>query len=394
MKILSVNAGSSSLKFTLFEMPEEQVIANGVFEKIGLPVGLYTIKYNGNKIKKECVLENHVKAVDILLKELIDNSIINSYEDIEGIGHRIAHGSNLFDKSVIVDDESYNKIKSLIPLAPLHNKPELVGIDSFKKVLSNVKEVAVFDTAFHQTMKESEYLYPVPLKWYKEYSIRKYGFHGTSHRYVSEYMHKYFKKDLKIINCHIGNGASICAIKDGKCVDTSMGFTPLSGIMMGTRSGDVDPSVAPYICEQTNISIKEYVDKLNNESGLYAISGISSDLRDVESEYLKGNERCALALEMYSRKIVNYISMYYTLLEKPDIISFTAGGGEHSSLVRKLVCDKLSSLNIFLDYDKNENNNGAFEEISSDKSEVHVFVIPTDEEVMIARDTYNLVQNE
>jgi len=392
MKILSVNAGSSSLKFTMYEMPEEKEIVSGSFEKIGLEMGIYTIKYNGEKIKKEVCLKTHKECVNMLLKDLVSMGIIKSYADIEGIGHRVVQGGEGYDKSVLIDDEVIKAIESFIPLAPLHNKANLIGIESFSEVLPSVKQVAVFDTAFHQTMNESEYMYPIPLDWYKEHGVRKYGFHGTSHMYVSEYMKEYLGKYSKMINCHIGNGASICAINNGKCVDTTMGFTPLAGLMMGTRSGDVDASIVSFISEKLGLSAMEVVDKLNKESGLMAISGISSDLRDIENEYLNGNERAALALEMYSRRIANYISIYYTLLDGAEVITFTAGVGEKSPIVRSMVLNKLKSLGIKINEEANQEAFGKFGCISGSDSKVEVYVVPTDEEVMISRDTYNLIK--
>lgn len=392
MKILSVNAGSSSLKFTLFEMPEEKVIVSGTFEKIGLNSSIYTIKYNGEKIKKECVLNTHKDAVNVLMEELLNLNIIKSYDEIEGVGHRVVQGADKYSKSVIIDEEVCKDIVKFTPLAPIHNPANLIGIESFKEVLKNVKQVGVFDTAFHQTMKESEYLYPLPLEWKEKYGVRKYGFHGTSHRYISETMKEYLKKDAKIISCHIGNGASLSAIKDGICVDTSMGFTPLAGLMMGTRSGDIDASIVPYLCDKLNLSASEIINKFNKESGLLAITGVSSDLRDVESEYLNGNERCKLGLEMYSRKIVNYISMYNTLLDGAEYIVFTAGVGENSPIVRGLVCEKLKALGVEIDKNLNEEMFGKFGEISSNNSKIKVFVVPTNEELMIARDTYDLIK--
>lgn len=392
MKILSVNAGSSSLKFTLFEMPEEKVIVSGTFEKIGLNSSIYTIKYNGEKIKKECVLNTHKDAVNVLMEELLNLNIIKSYDEIEGVGHRVVQGADKYSKSVIIDEEVCKDIVKFTPLAPIHNPANLIGIESFKEVLKNVKQVGVFDTAFHQTMKESEYLYPLPLEWKEKYGVRKYGFHGTSHRFISETMKEYLKKDAKIISCHIGNGASLSAIKDGACVDTSMGFTPLAGLMMGTRSGDIDASIVPYLCDKLNLSASEIINKFNKESGLLAITGVSSDLRDVESEYLNGNERCKLGLEMYSRKIVNYISMYNTLLDGAEYIVFTAGVGENSPIVRGLVCEKLKALGVEIDKNLNEDMFGKFGEISSNNSKIKVFVVPTNEELMIARDTYDLIK--
>lgn len=392
MKILSVNAGSSSLKFTLFEMPEEKVIVSGTFEKIGLNSSIYTIKYNGEKIKKECVLNTHKDAVNVLMEELLNLNIIKSYDEIEGVGHRVVQGADKYSKSVIIDEEVCKDIVKFTPLAPIHNPANLIGIESFKEVLKDVKQVGVFDTAFHQTMKESEYLYPLPLEWKEKYGVRKYGFHGTSHRFISETMKEYLKKDAKIISCHIGNGASLSAIKDGACVDTSMGFTPLAGLMMGTRSGDIDASIVPYLCDKLNLSASEIINKFNKESGLLAITGVSSDLRDVESEYLNGNERCKLGLEMYSRKIVNYISMYNTLLDGAEYIVFTAGVGENSPIVRGLVCEKLKALGVEIDKNLNEDMFGKFGEISSNNSKIKVFVVPTNEELMIARDTYDLIK--
>ncbi len=392
MKILSINAGSSSLKFTLFEMPEEKVIVSGTFEKIGLLSSIYTIKYNGEKKKKECVINTHKDAVNILMSELINMKIIKSYNEIEGVGHRVVQGADKYSESVLISKEVCEDIIKYTPLAPLHNPANLIGIESFQDVLHNVKQVAVFDTAFHQTMEESEYLYPLPLEWKEKYSVRKYGFHGTSHRYISEFLKKYIGKDAKIISCHIGNGASICAIENGKSKDTSMGFTPLAGLMMGTRCGDVDVSVIPYLCEKLQISVTELINKFNKESGLLAITGVSSDLRDVESEYMNGNARCILGLDMYSKKIVNYISMYNTLLDGAEYIIFTAGVGENSPIVRELVCDKLKVLGVQIDKDLNEEMFGKFGEISTSNSKIKVFVVPTDEELMIARDTFNLVK--
>ena len=391
MKILSVNAGSSSLKFPLFEMPEKEVIVNGTFEKIGLDNSFYTIKYNGEKVTKEASLPTHKEAVEILLNELIDMKIINSYEEIKGIGHRVLHGGDVYFDSVKVNQDVMDKIEELFPLGPLHNPANLIGIKSFISVLPNTPQVAVFDTAFHQTMDKEEYIYPIPFDWFIKYGVRKYGFHGTSHKYISKFISDSLNKNPKLINCHIGNGASICAIKDGKCIDTSMGLTPLAGIMMGSRSGDIDPSIIPYVMKQTGLSAEEIVTKLNKESGVLGISGISSDMREVEKGYLENDERCVLAFNMYVKKIINYISMYNTLLEGAEVITFTAGVGENSDLIRKLVCDKLKCLGVILDDNKNNGLRGKFEKISSTDSKIDVYVVPTDEEVMIAKDTYDLI---
>lgn len=391
MKILSVNAGSSSLKFTLIELPEEKVLVSGTFEKIGIEGSFYTIKYNGEKIKKEVELENHTKAVEILMKELIDMKILDSYEDLDGVGHRVLTGGDTYFESIIVDDAVESKIEELFPLGPLHMPANLAGIRSFKAILPDTPQVAVFDTAFHQSMNEEEFLYPVPLDWYEKFAVRKYGFHGTSHRYISLKMKELLGEDKKIICCHLGNGASLCAIKDGKCVDTSMGFTPLAGIIMGTRSGDVDPSIIPYVMDKTGMSADEVVNALNKKSGMLALSGVSSDMRDVEDAYVAKDPRSVRAMNMYIKHIANYLSMYNTLLEGADAIVFTAGVGENSSLTRELIIDKFKYLGVSLDEEKN-NTRGFSGEISSEDSSIKVFVLPTNEELMIAKDTFDLIK--
>ena len=282
MKIISINAGSSSLKFSLFNMDDESVIASGLFERIGIEGSKYTIKYNGEKISQEIELPTHVDAVNILLDKLTDLNIIESLDEIHGVGHRIVQGKDIFKESVIVTDEVMEKLDTIKGFAPLHNPANMLGIEAFRKVLPNVPMVAVFDTAFHQTMDEVSYLYPVPYSWYKDFGVRKYGAHGTSHRYIANQVKKILGKDeYRLISCHIGNGGSITAIKDGKCVDTSMGFTPLAGIMMGTRSGDIDPSIIPYVMEQDGKNASEVIDDLNKRSGLLGMSEYSSDMRDV-----------------------------------------------------------------------------------------------------------------
>jgi acetate kinase len=391
MKILSVNAGSSSLKFNLLEMPQETLIVSGTFEKIGATDSFYTIKYNGEKIKKQEYLETHKEAVETLLSELINLNIISSYNEIEGIGHRVVHGGDKYSKSVVINEDVINTVEKLIPLAPLHNPANLLGIRSFMEVLPNAIQVAVFDTAFHQTLNKEEFLYPVPYEWYEKHGVRKYGFHGTSHKYIAEFMNEKLGYNYKIINCHIGNGASICAIKDGKSVDTSMGFTPICGVMMGTRCGDIDTGMIPYIMKETNESLNEIMNDLNKKSGIQAISGLSNDLRDVEDAYFNGDERSTLALNMYVRKIVNYISMYYTLLDGADAITFTAGVGENSDVIREKVCESLKSLGVELDRSANSNLRGEFRKISTTNSKIDIFVVPTNEELMIAKDTYEFI---
>lgn len=390
MKILSVNAGSSSLKFQMYEMPEEKVLISGVFERIGIENSFYTIKLNGEKIKKEVVLSNHTDAVKILTNELLENNIVSDLSEIKAIGHRMVHGGEKYASSVLLTEDVITAVEELSDLAPLHNPANLVGVRAFKEVIPSAVAVGVFDTAFHQTMEEENFLYPVPYEWYKEYGVRKYGFHGTSHKYVSEKMASILgKEETKIITCHIGNGGSLAAVKNGKCIDTSMGFTPNAGIIMGSRSGDIDASLIPFVMKKTGMNISEIDNALNKKSGLLGISGISSDSRDIEDGIKSGNDRCKLAQEMYVNKIVKYIAEYYVELGGADAIVFTAGVGENSITTRKQIIDKLACLGIKLDEERN-NVRSEVALISTDDSSVKVYVIPTDEEVMIARDTYKL----
>ena len=391
MIILSVNAGSSSLKFTGFEMPSEDVLISGVFERIGIDNSFYTIKVNGEKIKKEVELPNHKVAFEILIKELMDNKIVESLNEIKGVGHRIVQGGAYFDKTVIADEDAIDKIEELASLAPLHNPAAIVGINAAKEVMPNAVQTVVFDTAFHQTMAPCEYMYAVPYAWYKEYGIRKYGAHGTSHKYVSQRMNEILgRNDTKLITCHIGNGASISAVKDGKCVDTSMGLTPNAGLIMGSRCGDMDATVVTYAMEKTGMTPKEMDTVLNKQSGLLGISGVSSDSRDIEEGIKNGNERCILAQEMYVKRIVEYIAKYYVLLGGCDAIVFTAGVGENSISTRKEILDKLAVLGIKVDEEAN-NVRGEERKITTDDSTVPAYIIPTNEELMIAKDTYSLV---
>ena len=391
MIILSVNAGSSSLKFTGFEMPSEDVLISGVFERIGIDNSFYTIKVNGEKIKKEVELPNHKVAFEILIKELMDNKIVESLDEIKGVGHRIVQGGAYFDKTVIADEDAVSKIDELASLAPLHNHAAIVGINAAKEVMPNAVQTVVFDTAFHQTMAPCEYMYAVPYAWYKEYGIRKYGAHGTSHKYVSQRMNEILgRNDTKLITCHIGNGASISAVKDGKCVDTSMGLTPNAGLIMGSRCGDMDATVVTYAMEKTGMTPKEMDIVLNKQSGLLGISGVSSDSRDIEEGIKNGNERCILAQEMYVKRIVEYIAKYYVLLGGCDAIVFTAGVGENSISTRKEILNKLAVLGIKVDEEAN-NFRGEERKITTDDSAVPAYIIPTNEELMIAKDTYSLV---
>ena len=392
MKLLSVNAGSSSLKFKMYEMPEEKVLVAGVFERIGLDDSFYTIKINEEKIRKEAVLNNHDDAVSYLTKELQSVGIIQFLDEIKGVGHRVVHGGSKYASSVVITDEVIKDLESFCPLAPLHNPANILGIKAFKKAIPNAIAVAAFDTAFHQTMQEDKFLYPVPYEWYEKYNVRKYGFHGISHQYLAKRMSEMLgKNNCKVITCHIGNGGSITAIRDGKCVDTSMGFTPNAGIVMGSRSGDIDASLIPYVMKNTNKSISDVMNDLNKNSGLYGISGVSSDSRDIEDGIKEGNERCILAQKMYIDSIVNYIANYYVELNGVDAICFSAGIGENSSDTRKEVIEKLAILGIKLD-DNANNVRGKEALISASDSSVLCYVVPTNEEVMIARDTFDFIK--
>lgn len=391
MKIMSINAGSSSLKFSLFDMTNEEVLISGNFERIGIEGGTYTLKYKGDKIIVEQELDSHSTAVKILLDKLIELQVISTLEEIEGVGHRIVHGGDKYTESVMVTDEVVDDIIKFSDYAPLHNPAHAICIKAFREVLPKTPMVVVFDTAFHQTIEKARFLYPVPYSWYENYHIRKYGAHGTSHRYIAETLKKELgKENLDIISCHLGNGGSITAIKDEKCVDTSMGFTPHAGIMMGTRSGDIDVSIVPYIMEKEGKSASEIMDELNKKSGFLGVSGISSDSRDIQNGIKEGNERCILAEEMYINSVVKYIAQYYVLLGHVDALVFTAGIGENSPETRASIVEKLAPLGIKIDPEKN-NIRGEFRKISTDDSSVEVYLIPTNEELMIARDTLNII---
>jgi len=397
MKILSVNCGSSSLKFQMYEMPEEKVLISGYVEKIGQPDCFWTVKVNGEKIKNQRPLQNHTEAVEVLIEELFKNNIVESLDEIKGVGHRVLHGGEVYDRSVIITDEVIEHVKNLTKLGPLHHPGNLAGIEALKKVLPEVPMVAVFDTAFHQTMPKRNFIYPVPMGWYKEYGVRKYGFHGTSHKYITETMKEKLGKDnVNLIICHIGSGASIAAIKDGKCYDTTMGLTPLDGLMMGTRSGAIDPSILEYVCKESGKSIEEVTNDLNKKSGFLGVAGVA-DCRDVEELVQQGNEDAILAYDLYCDRIAKYVANYYLELEgNVDSIIFTAGVGENGFIVRSKVAEMLKPLGIYLDEEVN-NNTASFKSIkegviSSVDSKVEVRVLPTDEEIMIVRDTYELTK--
>lgn len=386
-KTIAINAGSSSLKWQLYGMPEETVIAKGIVERIGLNDSIFTIKYGeGQKFEQIIDIPDHDVAVKMLLDQLIDLGILATYDEITGVGHRVVHGGEFYDRSVVIDDEVLKNIEALADFAPLHNPANAMGIRAFKHLLPNIISVAVFDTAFHATMPEVNYLYSLPREYYETLRVRKYGAHGTSHRYVSERAAEMLGKPLaetKIITCHLGNGASITAVEGGKSIDTSMGFTPLAGVTMGTRSGDIDPSVLPYLMEKLDIDINEMINILNKKSGLLGLSGISSDMRDLENNMDK--EEVRVALDIFADRIRKYIGSYVTVMNGVDAIVFTAGIGENDTATRANIMSKLTWLGCELDAEKNKER-GEELEISTPESTVKVFLIPTDEELMIARD--------
>lgn len=393
-KIMAVNAGSSSLKFQLLEMPEEIVISEGIVERIGMKDAYYTIKFNGNSQKEVIAVKNHAVAVELILQDLISKGIIGDLNEISGVGHRIVHGGERFNQSVLINQEVIDEITSLCDLAPLHNPANLTGIEAFNKVLPNVKQVGVFDTAFHQTMDKVTYLYALPYEWYETYKIRKYGFHGTSHQYVAQEAAKLVNRpfeELKIITIHLGNGASLAAIKHGKCIDTSMGLTPLEGIPMGTRSGNVDPAVIEYMMGKAGYSIHDAITILNKKSGYLGVSGVSHDSRDLEQCMDEGNERCKLALDIQYKRIVDYIGSYYVQLEGLDVIVFTAGIGENCNRCRAEILKKLSILGVEFNEAANNVRRKATL-LTHPTSKIKAFLIPTNEELVIARDTLRLTE--
>ncbi len=392
-KIMAVNAGSSSLKFQLLEMPSEVVITGGVIERIGMKDSVFTIKVNGEKINEIRDIDNHADAVKLLLAKLIDLKIIASFDEIGGVGHRIVHGGDVLTESVVLDPSAVELIESIVDLGPLHLPANITGVKAFKEVLPNVKHIGVFDTAFHVTMPEESYLYAVPYDWYERYAVRKYGFHGTSHKYVSERTAAILGKqpeEVNVIVAHLGNGASLCAVKSGKSVDTTMGFTPLEGVPMGTRSGNIDPAIIEYMAQKKQKSVKEITGILNKLSGYLGVSGISSDSRDVNDAAAKGNHRARLAIDIQAKRIADYIASYYVYMGGADAIVFTAGIGENAPSTRENIINRLAVLGVKIDPERN-NCRGVERLISTDDSKIKVFVVPTNEEVMIARDTVRLL---
>ncbi|HHZ18506.1 MAG TPA: acetate kinase [Acholeplasmataceae bacterium] len=395
IKVMAINAGSSSLKFKLYDMPEEKVITEGLVERIGLDDAYYTIKINGEKVKTVLPVKNHKEATNLLLGDLVKREIVKSLDEIKGVGHRIVQGGDYFSDSVIVDDDVIAKIDELCKLAPLHNPAHLTGIRAFMEVLPDVPNVVVFDTAFHQTMAEEAYMYALPYEWYTKHRIRKYGAHGTSHQYVANIAARTVGipiEQLKIVTCHLGNGASIAAVKGGKCVDTSMGLTPLEGIPMGTRSGNIDPAVVEFICLKENLTVSDVLYILNHKSGYLGVSGISHDSRDLENAMNRGDRRSKLALDIQYKRIADYIGSYYVYMEGIDIIVFTAGIGENSTRCREEVLRRLKVLGVEIDVEANNSARGEIKEITTKESKIRAFMIPTNEELVIARDTVRLAR--
>ncbi|HNZ74225.1 MAG TPA: acetate kinase [Bacilli bacterium] len=392
-KIMAVNAGSSSLKFKLLELPEEKVITNGVVERIGLDDAIYSITVNGKKEKQVLAIKDHAVAVKLVLDDLVKRQIVKCLDEIEGVGHRVVQGGWYFKDSALVTDDVIKKIEKLSVLAPLHNPAHVVGIKAFQKALPDVSQVVVFDTSFHQTMEPETYMYATPYEWYEKHHIRKYGAHGTSHKYVAGVcLDLLKKKNAKIVTLHIGNGASLAAVKNGKVVDTTMGLTPLEGIPMGTRSGNIDPTVLQVINEKEGLSIQELIYILNNKSGYLGVSGVSHDSRDVEEAMDAGNKRAKLALDIQFKRIADYIGSYYVLMGGLDAIVFTAGIGENSWYCRQEISRRLKVLGVEIDEEFNKKTRGQLKELSTPKSKVKVYIIPTDEEVMIARDVVRIVK--
>lgn len=395
-KYLVINAGSSSLKFSLYEMPEAKELVNGLVEKIGEGDSRFILRFNDNKIEDFCNANNHIDAVNIMLNGLTKNNFISNIDEIKGIGHRVLHGGEKYNDSVVIDENVINDIKKLTKLGPLHHPGQIAGIESMKLILPNVLQVAVFDTAFHQTMPEENYLYAVPYDWYEKNGVRKYGFHGTSHKYITECLKKRYSKDnVNAIICHIGSGASISCIKEGKCYDTSMGLTPLDGLIMGTRSGSIDPSIIEYISNERNLNVQEINPILNKNSGLIGIAG-KNDFRDLTALAESGNRKAQLAILMMRKSIIKYIAQYYFELNgNVDAIVFTAGIGENRVELREKIIEDISKpMGISLNKEANDNISRSKAnrsgKISTDNSKIEVLVIPTDEEYIILKDTYNL----
>lgn len=397
MNILVLNCGSSSVKYKLIEIKANKVLAEGGIEKIGLPDAFIKFKFGNEKIQQDLDINDHVGAIKSILDNLTSKEYgcIKDFKEIDAVGHRVVHGGEKFNKSVLINDEVIAKIKECYGIAPLHNPVNMAGIDAINEVLPEVPQVGVFDTAFHQTMPAKSYMYALPYKYYAEDGVRRYGFHGTSHRYVSQRVCEFLgvePKGKKIITCHVGNGGSITAVKDGKSIDTSMGLTPTEGMMMGTRCGDVDPGALIFLMDKHNLSSKEMLNMVNKESGLAGVSGVSSDMREITAAAKQGNEKAILSLEMYEQRITKYVGAFAAEMGGVDIIVFTGGVGEHQSSTRANVCNPLRFMGVEIDDAANDANNGDEGIISTPNSAVKVVVIPTDEEYMIAKDTEAIIE--
>ena len=396
MKILVLNCGSSSLKYQLINMETEEVLASGKYERIGEDEAFITHKVNGQKIEIKHPAKTHEEAVDFTLKQLInpEYKVIDSLDEISAIGHRLVHGGEKINKSVIITDEVVEVLKECIDLAPLHNPAGIIGIEACKKVMPGKPMVGVFDTAFHQTMPKERYIYPIPYEYYKKYGIRKYGFHGTSHMYVSQRLAEIVGKDiseLKIVTCHLGQGSSICAVEGGKSVDTSMGLTPLAGIPMVTRSGDLDPSVVTFLMKKEGWTAEEAENMLNKKSGVQGISGLAPDFREIEAASYGDNERAEIAIEKFKYEIASYIAKYAVAMNGVDYIVFTGGVGENQINIRRGICEKLEFMGVKIDVEAN-NVRGEEKEISAPDSKEKAYLVPTNEELMIAKETARLIK--
>lgn len=387
MNVLVLNSGSSSLKFQVVDTDNEKALVQGVAEGIGLDSSTFTVKFEGNKDKKETTIADHNKAVELVIETVKDKI---GLDNLHAVGHRVVHGGEFYSDSTIIDEDVMAKIEELFSLAPLHNPANLAGIKACKEIVPNLKQVAVFDTAFHQTIPKENYLYSIPYSQYDKYKIRKYGFHGTSHRFVTAKAKEILPNANKIITCHLGNGSSLCAVKDGKSVNTTMGFTPLQGLKMGTRSGDIDASIVQFLMEKENISVDEIMNMLNKESGLKGICG-DSDMRAIHEKREEGSEKHELAFKMLTHRLRTYIGAYMAELNGVDAIIFTGGIGENDEFVREDVCKNLSGLGVKLDVETNLNTRGTGK-ISTDDSEIAVHIIETNEELMIAKDTAKLIE--
>lgn len=396
MKVLVINCGSSSLKYQILDMTNESLLCKGLVERIGMDGSVITHEKIGqDKVKTEVPMNDHKDAIEQVLAAVqhAEYGVVKSMDEIGAVGHRVVHAGEKFAKSVLITEEVKKALEECVELAPLHNPPNLLGIAACEALMPGTPMVAVFDTAFHQTMPAESYIYAIPYEYYEKYGIRRYGFHGTSHKYVAERAAKMLNThldELKLITCHLGNGASVSAIKRGKCIDTSMGFTPLEGLAMGTRSGDIDPAIVTYIRQKENLPQGKANDILNKKSGVLGISGVSSDFRDLEAALEEGNERAALALKVFAHKVRHYIGAYIAEMNGVDAIIFTAGVGENDIYMRELICDNLGQLGIKLDPVKNKVR-GKETIISADDAKVKLLLIPTNEELMIARDTFDIV---